>query len=572
MENDVLSNFQGACRKGQSCVHTSLLLQETVASALEKHNKVFVSYFDVSKAFDTDIGLTGKLWRLMYRTYTNFYCKVRIAGSFSDWYPMLCGIHQGGILSLTNYIIFINDLLVELENSKLCCQISRIQSSPAGYADDLAAATVSKNHSDRVHNIVNEYGKLWRFNFNAGKSAVMVFGEDRKTNILNSRNRMFRLGHERVKEKDTYDHVGIKMIIFNDCTTRVEEKVSKGRKTLNACMGLGIRKKGLNMATCNAIYWQVVIPTVTFGSEVWVNSEKDDEILLAFQRYSGKRIQRFPQRTPNSTSFFGLGWLKITSFIKVKKLLFIRSIVKMKNDNIIRAIFECRLHEYEKDLTIARRNIYRSPVFELLNVAKEFGVFKSIKQMILYMIPVTSKRAWSDLIWERAWHLEDINWRVSNLIQKDNDLLTSIVQDTHYLPWWRISDLDYRQTKMCETMGKIICHASLLKRDDYRLKGLPMSCRTCTKCDQYCIEDIVHVVYQCPYSQPSMNELYDEIFTKCTNARPIFEENPADVIYYLLGMNIPGLHERDTIDLWTMSGNAICKIYRMLTMDRKGVG
>ena len=103
-ENEVISRFQGACRKGQSCVHTSLLLQETVASALENNKKVFVSYFDVSKAFDTvwvnglfyklyEIGVRGKLWRIMYRTYVDFFCKVRVAGSTSDWFPMLCGIH-----------------------------------------------------------------------------------------------------------------------------------------------------------------------------------------------------------------------------------------------------------------------------------------------------------------------------------------------------------------------------------------------------------------------------------------------------------------------------------------------
>ena len=104
---------------------------------------------------------------------------------------MSCGIHQGGILSLTKYIIFIHDLLVELENSKLCCQISCIPSSSAGYADDLAAATVSKNHTDRVHYMVDEYGKMWRFNFNAGKSAVMVYGEDRSMSNLNRKSRVF---------------------------------------------------------------------------------------------------------------------------------------------------------------------------------------------------------------------------------------------------------------------------------------------------------------------------------------------------------------------------------------------
>ena len=148
-----------------------------------------------------------------------------------------------------------------------------------------------------------------------------------------------------------------------------------------------------------------------------------------------------------------------------------------------------------------------------------FGVFKSIKKMLLDISPVASKKSWSNLLWERAWQLEDGNWRASNLILNDNDLLMSIIKDTRYLSWWRISDLDYRLTNMCETMSKIVFHASLLKRDDYRLKGLPMSSRTCTLCDHYCIEYIVHIVSQCPYSQPIMNELYDEIFKACPKAR-----------------------------------------------------
>ena len=112
---------------------------------------------------------------------------------------------------------------------------------------------------------------------------------------------------------------------------------------------------------------------------------------------------------------------------------------------------------------------------------------------------IVSKRSWSILIWERAWQLEDANQRASNLILKDNQLLVSIIKDMRYLSWWRISDLDYKLTGMCETMIRLICHTSLLKRDDYRLKGSPMSNRTCMMCDMYRIEDIVHVILQCPH-------------------------------------------------------------------------
>ena len=51
--------------------------------------------------------------------------------------------------------------------------------------------------------------------------------------------------------------------------------------------------------------------------------------------------------------------------------------------------------------------------------------------------------------------------------------------------------------------------------DDYRLKGLPMSNRTCINCDMYCIESVIHILTQCPFYQEDRNEMYKEIFVKC---------------------------------------------------------
>ena len=71
--------------------------------------------------------------------------------------------------------------------------------------------------------------------------------------------------------------------------------------------------------SCNLIFWSVVMPILTFGSEIWILSDKDHENLQNFQRYAGRRVQRFPQRSPNMTSFFGLGWIKINTYIMIKK-------------------------------------------------------------------------------------------------------------------------------------------------------------------------------------------------------------------------------------------------------------
>ena len=120
-----------------------------------------------------------------------------------NWYIILiveCGIHQGGYLSLVKYTAFIDSLITSLETSGLCCAIYHSQSSTAGYADDVAACTVSKR-MDLVMDMVYSNGNTWRYSFNAKKSAVLVFGESKKERQIGSANRVFPRGTEKVITK-----------------------------------------------------------------------------------------------------------------------------------------------------------------------------------------------------------------------------------------------------------------------------------------------------------------------------------------------------------------------------------
>ena len=220
----------------------------------------------------------------------------------------------------------------------------------------------------------------------------------------------------------------------------------------------------------------------------------------------------------------------------------------------------------------AEKNRYRSPIFNLLDVAMIFVFLNSIQDMAEGLIPIASKKAWSALVWDREWKLEDANWHASNTILRENDLLCRTIGETRYLTWWAMSDLDYRLVRMCEDMSKIICHASLLKRDDCRLKGLAMSDRTCTNCDAYCMEDILHIITQCPYYCKERVLMYDEIFKKCPNAKTIFDDESANIVNYLLGRKIPSLTDKEMLCLWCTSGNAIAMMYRRAIASRKGIG
>ena len=118
----------------------------------------------------------------------------------------------------------------------------------------MSAACTSKLNLDRVMSLVSQHGNRWRYEYNAAKSAVLVYGEEKKTQLRNSKFRNFQLGKKKVPEKQYYDHVGIKAYIFNNDTTTIDEKIGKGRNTLNATTGLGVKRNGLSMAVCNIIF------------------------------------------------------------------------------------------------------------------------------------------------------------------------------------------------------------------------------------------------------------------------------------------------------------------------------
>ena len=194
--------------------------------------------------------------------------------------------------------------------------------------------------------------------------------------------RMFNLGPDRIRESKEYDHVGIKNSTSRDNENRVLEKIGKARHTLNAASGVGIRKNGLNIMSCNVIYWAVVVPILTFGCEIWCVTEKDYDNIMAFQRFCGRRVQRFPSRSTNATSFFGLGWIRLPTFILVKKLLFVMTIVRMESHNVIKHIFLARLETFLNDRQRCCVNEFDSPVFGILNACAKLGLSHQVNAMM----------------------------------------------------------------------------------------------------------------------------------------------------------------------------------------------
>ena len=416
--------------------------------------------------------------------------------------------------------------------------------------------------------VVYQHRCTWRYDFNARKSGVLVFGENERRRKVNAKYRMFKLGPAKVKEVAEYDHVGVKTSVHSDSISGLEERVGKARQALNASTGLGIYKNGLNIVTCNIIFWTVVVPIALFGCELWRMDARSINILESFQIYAGKRIQRFHPPSPNICSFDGLGWMRLFRIVQVRKLLFIRSIMALDDENLTKKIFTERATEF-----FANRNNLSdewSIVADLLCTADIFKLTDEIKNMVERGRNYT-KQMWKTMVWDRAWSLEDTLWGLESRLHKELALFMRINQETWYLTWWALSNKFPNIIHICENLARIICHSSLLKCDDIRLKSLPPVSRICTLCDLYAVEDASHVIMQCPGTQQLRNDMFEEL-ESFQDIREVFTVNDRDVMLICLGKCPNDNFNNVFVKLWCISGRHINGTYKYVLNQRKGVG
>ena len=504
--SDVIDELQGAAQENCSSLHTSMLLQETVAEYTQKGEPVYVAFLDIRKAFDSvwipglmhklyTAGLNRKSLNLIREAYTNFQCSSYIAGKTEKWFVVTRGVHQGAPLSMRLYQVFINELIVTLKSGFFGMTVCGINVTCPTSADDMALMSVYKIGLNAMLKTAYEYSRKWRFDFSVTKSVAMVWGVDTLPNVP------LVLGQSHLAIVKSSRHLGVKLCTDRGTSKQVlTDHIAASRKTVFAVRGIGSHRVPINPAILTKIYRSVTLPKMLYGIEVIpVNNSMLQEFELA-HRQNAKLIQGLPMSAPNPTPLATLGWSSIQSEIAIRKICFMWKLFNLPDTNIYKRI--C-VHIISKLISGVPGNSL-SPIADMYRVACEYKLHGMINDWIIYDEVIAAggmKRMIKRVVREHEMQC----WRATCLIHPKLDIYLQCVTNIAMHPWWVVARAaPHVTTKVSKTMALVMgCQPRGLQCNfDQRL---------CQICDMYEPDNTLHILFKCPAHRDIRSLLWNRL-------------------------------------------------------------
>ena len=307
-------------------------MQETVLYQIEKNSDVYVAFLDQKAAFDLvrhrallfklgRLGLVGKVLRVIQTSYTTLQCKIKLSNATSMPFEVIHGVRQGGVFSTFLYLVYLDQLLRELEISKHGAKLMSTEGGNPTFADDISFIAVSPLFLQQLVDIVYRYCYTWNIDINVGKSNTVVFNKRRsipQVGIL--------YGHQNIEQSDNATHLGILHSSNLKMRSRIQERLLKARHAFYSIVSQGVHPYELNSLVSVSLYSKIVVPTALYGAELWNNLTANDVTSInRFQHFVVKNLQGFPSHTRSDMAGSMLGLHKLMLEVNKRKLMFLHN-------------------------------------------------------------------------------------------------------------------------------------------------------------------------------------------------------------------------------------------------------
>jgi hypothetical protein len=469
----------------------------------------------------SSIGINGKLWWFFREWLQGSTCNVMINGELSDSFTITRSIKQGGLLSMFYFCVSHYDIHTDtIKSPATGLMWHGIDVSTPTFADDTLLLSSTLRNLQHMLNNIYQYGRKWRVTFSSTKSLCMTFGESRYKNKDNITKRQFYLGQTPLQEVDKCIYLGTHLSAYNSTTEMIKDRCKKGYSYLGSLTSLGFNSSGLSPSTSASLWNRLCIPSILFACETWISLPRIQyQMLEKVQRSVAKHIQGLNWRTHNEIAIGLLGWNTIESSIHKAKLLFLRQLITLKNNSIVKHVFLHQIYEYTLQPQLHHRNI----TVDLMCVAKKYNLLQHISSYISGST-FPHKQAWKTMVHEQVNIMEQHIWK-ERLSEKQAYRFLDVQPRLSPNPLYDI----IKRNKADRNNIMVLI----------QLLSVPNNCNvfTCNLCDKATDDYVDHIMTRCECLMDHRNDMWDSILDTIGVEAEVnlFQREDEDITRIMLG-------------------------------------
>jgi hypothetical protein len=321
MPNTNICDSQFGFRERRGTTFATSVIHDCAAYFQEKGSPMYLCSLDAEKCFDSiwHDALLYKLypvlepckWLFMSKWYKSSHAIVRWNGQCSFKFQMQRGMRQGSVLSPTLFNIFLDELLVKLQDTPHGVRVNDVLLNSVAYADDVTVFSSSVSGLQKLIDTCYSYAKQYRFTFGQKKSKCLVLG---KSSL--PQKPLWRLGDSQLT---TESDVGILGVTFNErlkSRLHVDNRVCACRRRMYGLTSIGMSYPGLGADVKTYLWNSIGGPTMTYGLESISLTSADENALLSAQGTIIKKSIGFSKCSHHTSLLQAMGIPPVTDLIK----------------------------------------------------------------------------------------------------------------------------------------------------------------------------------------------------------------------------------------------------------------
>ena len=330
-----LTQAQGGGKKGASTRDHVFLLRAAMTHAMRHKKKMYVTFFDVTKAYDrADVedmlvtmwekGLNGKLWRLMKAVNTNLTARIKTRHGLTREIQRIAGGKQGG-KNFGFLFAKMMDMLAEdaEKDDKMGVDFEGLFIALLEWVDDVVTFAIGLEQQDYTLSCINEFAIKHKLKWGKDKCNVMEVGsgEYRKTK--------WDLGQLEIDSCKEYKYLGDVIMKDGKNKRNIEEREAKvmaaTRKIIGLC-GSNVIKK-IEMKALLRLHETCTLASLLTNCETWTLNKGERDKLQKIELWALKKILGIPITTPTPAIWFITGYLLTPILIDRRQLNYLKTLL-----------------------------------------------------------------------------------------------------------------------------------------------------------------------------------------------------------------------------------------------------